>query len=168
MQKQVQVQKQAYDEEEEIDQQEREKVRKFLRYLMKKGLVVTYAYHCQRCNYQWFPKDFDAVLSSATSGGLNLIHKIPPKACARCKSKYWNSPPKRKTKHTSKETSKFSQHKLRSYMGSDKMEFFGHDMLSLKRVAADYRATLQRMDRDEKEIKKLKKWAKQLGVHIQD
>jgi hypothetical protein len=168
MQEQVHAREQVYTEEEDdIDEQELE-IRKFLRFLMKKGLVVTYAYHCQRCNYLWFPKDFDAVLSSATSGGLNLIHKIPPKACARCKSKYWNSPPKRNTKHTSKETTKFSQHKLRSYMGSDKMEFFGHDMLSLKRVAADYRATLQRIDRDEKEINKLKKWAKQLDIHIPD
>ena len=54
------------------------------------------------------PKDFDAVFSSATSGGLNLISRTPPKACARCKNKYWNSPRKRKTARTSIETTDYS------------------------------------------------------------
>ena len=123
MQEQIQIQKQAYTEEDDIDQEEQE-IRKFLRFLIKKGLIITYAYHCQRCNYVWLPKNFDAVFSSATSGGLNLIRRKSPKACARCKNKYWNSPTKRKTNHTSKETTKFSTHVLRSYMGSDKLAYF--------------------------------------------
>ena len=167
MQKQLQAQKQDYvEQEDDLDEQEREKIRKLLLYLMKKGLVIAYAYHCQRCNYLWFPKDFDAVFSSATSGGLNLIHRTPPKACARCKSKYWNSPFKRKTDRTSKETTKFSTHKLRSYMGSDKMEFFGHDMLSLKRILADSRRTSKRIERDDKEIKRLEEYAKKRRIKL--
>lgn len=166
MQEQVQVQKEAYvEEEDELDEREREKIR-FLRYLIKKGVVVTYAYHCQRCNYLWFPKDFDAIFSNATSGGLNLIHKSPPKACARCKNRYWNSPYKRKTRRTSIQTGDFSTHKLRSYMGSDKMEFFGSDMITTKRILADYRETLKRMDRNDKEIKRLDKFAKKYGINI--
>jgi hypothetical protein len=167
MQKQVQAQKKTYvEEEQDLDEQEREKIRKLIRYLMKKGIIATYSYHCNRCNHVWFPTDFDPVLSSATSGGFNLIHRTPPKACARCKNRYWNSPPKRKTRSSSPETTDFGRHKLRSMMGSDKMESFGHDMITAQRMRADYRETKKRMDRDDKEIKKLKELAKKWGLNI--
>ena len=163
---QVEGQKEYSQEEEDLDEQELEKIRKLRRILRKKGLFITYAYHCNRCNYAWFPKDFDAIFSSVTSGGLNLIRQTPPKSCARCKSKYWNSPPKRKTSRTSIETTEFSTHKLRSMMGSDKMEFFGHDMISPKRILADYRRTSRRIAEDSKEIKRLKEFAKKKGIRL--
>jgi hypothetical protein len=53
------------------------------------GLIEVLAYHCNRCNYLWFAKDFDL--------GENILELEPPKACARCKSKYWNKKPVRKT-----------------------------------------------------------------------
>jgi rubrerythrin len=55
------------------------------------GLLDVMAYHCNRCHYLWFPKDFDL--------GENNLDLEPPKACARCKSKYWNKPPVRKTEN---------------------------------------------------------------------
>jgi hypothetical protein len=51
-------------------------------------------------------------------------------------------------------------------MGSDKMESFGHDMITAQRMRADYRETKKRMDRDDKEIKKLKELAKKWGLNI--
>lgn len=68
------------------------------------GLRKTYAYHCNRCNYLWFPKDFDAVNPVNNHGegvyfvGQNIFDLEPPKACARCKSKYWREFPKRTTR----------------------------------------------------------------------
>jgi hypothetical protein len=168
MNKQIQVQKQHeyVEEEEDVDEHQREKIKKWKELLRKLGLIQTVAYHCNRCNHLWFPKDFDAILASATSGGLNLIRETAPKACARCKSRYWNSPPKRKTRSSSIETTDFSAHKLRSYMGSDKMDFFGHDMLTGKRVLADIRRTKKRMAEDDTEIARLKKYAKKRALNI--
>ena len=48
-----------------------------------KGLVAVWAYHCYRCGYIWLPKDYDV-------SEINTLARDPPKACARCKSKYWN------------------------------------------------------------------------------
>jgi hypothetical protein len=39
----------------------------------------------------WFPRGYNPV--------GNILLKKPPKSCARCKSKFWNLDPKRKTKH---------------------------------------------------------------------
>ena len=46
------------------------------------------------------------------------------------------------------------------------MEFFGHDMITGKRILADYRETLKRRDRDDKEIIRLEKLAKKHGINI--
>lgn len=163
MQKQIQKHHLYVDEEEELDERQREKIRKYLLSLVKKGLVITYAYHCNRCNYVWFPKDFDPVFSSTTSGGLNLIDKKPPKACARCKSKYWNSPPRRKTHHTSKETTSYSQHQLRT-MELEKMAIFGHDMLTTKRLRMEKRKIKKAMAIIEKREKELERLKKEFGI----
>jgi hypothetical protein len=48
-----------------------------------KGLVAVWAYRCFRCGYIWLPRDYDVSHS-------NTLAREPPKACARCKSKYWN------------------------------------------------------------------------------
>jgi hypothetical protein len=55
------------------------------------GLTDVMAYHCERCHYLWFPKDYDL--------GENILELEPPKACARCKSRYWNKRPVRKTEN---------------------------------------------------------------------
>ena len=57
--------------------------------LSEAGLKLTLAYHCNRCDYQWFPKDFD-------NPSLNIFDLLPPKSCARCKSRQWDKPRKRK------------------------------------------------------------------------
>ncbi len=69
------------------------------------GLKKTYAYYCERCNYLWFPKDFDPTNMIESSGseyftGQNIFDREPPKACARCKSKYWKALPQRSTENT--------------------------------------------------------------------
>lgn len=56
------------------------------------GLVSVYAYHCYRCNYTWLPRDFDLGWSEP---GQELLHRPPPKSCARCKTRSWNIPPYR-------------------------------------------------------------------------
>jgi len=58
------------------------------------GLTEIYAYHCQRCNYVWLPKDFDFnrhLFNKKTDGfwGHDLFFREPPKSCARCKSRSW-------------------------------------------------------------------------------
>lgn len=61
----------------------------------EQGLQRVYAYHCTRCNYLWFPKDYDYDRTYQEE----IFEREPPKACARCKSKQWMSPRRRKTKH---------------------------------------------------------------------
>ena len=56
------------------------------------GLKAVLAYHCLRCQYLWFPRDYEIVEK-------NIIQITPPKSCARCKSKYWNKKPQRKIKY---------------------------------------------------------------------
>jgi hypothetical protein len=56
------------------------------------GLKAVLAYHCLRCQYLWFPRDYEIVEK-------NIIEITPPKSCARCKSKYWNKKPQRKIKY---------------------------------------------------------------------
>jgi hypothetical protein len=57
------------------------------------GLIQVYAYHCNRCNYTWLPKNFDLQRYTEqwgkTDTGFDLLFRQPPKSCARCKSKYW-------------------------------------------------------------------------------
>jgi hypothetical protein len=71
------------------------------------GLVQVWAYHCQRCNHVWLPKDFDIGfhISMLKPGQKNIGEDLVfsdrehPKACARCKSKYWNRLPYRRTNY---------------------------------------------------------------------
>ena len=86
----------------------------------KLGLTNVWAYHCNRCNYVWLPKDFDMAhdrvemekrkMEFVADFGEDLFYRKPPKSCARCKSKYWNKSPSRKTKNTFKD-SKYFLHK---------------------------------------------------------
>ena len=64
------------------------------------GLERTLAYHCKRCNYLWFPKDFEPVnrrTGNIVYVGENIFELEPPKACARCKSRYWMKHPVRQS-----------------------------------------------------------------------
>ena len=54
--------------------------------LMDMGIRLAYAYFCYRCEYFWFPKDFDPEVE-------NIEDRPLLKGCARCKSKYWNQLP---------------------------------------------------------------------------
>lgn len=62
--------------------------------LSKLGFKTTIVYHCNRCDYLWFPKDFDTVYKDPYL--RDIFNLPPPKGCARCKSKQWNQPRKRK------------------------------------------------------------------------
>ena len=124
-----------------IDDDERIERKKRYALLKKLGIVVTLVYHCKRCNYLWLPKDFDAFFDEIGLADEYLKKMVPPKACARCKSKYWNQSPRRNTSHT-KEDSKF--HKFRRLSGYDKLEVFGHDMLTTKRILARHRVLEKR------------------------
>jgi uncharacterized protein YerC len=157
MQKQIQIQKQAYVEQEEEELDPREKLRRWLECLKKVGVVMTYSYHCKRCNHVWFPKDFDAMFENAFITIDMIINFPSPKACARCKSKYWNSPPKRKTKHSSMKPITDNQAKIRE-RDLDKMHFFGHDMLTIKRLkthARLYRKGIAAIFRVEKKYREV-------------
>jgi hypothetical protein len=73
----------------------------------ERGLTQVWAYHCQRCNYVWLPRDFDLAWygepkahPEATKRGQDLLFREPPKVCARCKSRYWNRFPQRNTFHS--------------------------------------------------------------------
>jgi hypothetical protein len=78
------------------------------------GLINIWAYHCNRCNYTWLPKDFDfdkrePFRKDGKWGvwGQDLFFRKPPKSCARCKSKYWRLPfmqRKSKTAYVDEET----------------------------------------------------------------
>lgn len=76
----------------------------------KLGLRNLWAYHCNRCNYVWFHKDFDMSRDRYELGkrkieivsdfGEDLFYREPQRACARCKSRYRNTLPTRKTENT--------------------------------------------------------------------
>ena len=70
--------------------------KKTLEQLDHMGLKLTFAYHCNRCDHLWFPKDFDVIGENRAM--RNIFNLIPPMSCARCKSKQWNKPRKRKIK----------------------------------------------------------------------
>ncbi len=150
MQKQVQILKQQ-EYVEEVDEEElseREKLKRWLGRLKKLGIVITYSYHCNRCNHVWFPRDFDATFSSSITIGPDIAQYPRPKACARCKSRYWNLPPKRRTVYTTNKPGRFTQKELdyRDMIRSinpDKMNIFGHDMLTVKRQKSMIRKTIQ-------------------------
>jgi hypothetical protein len=58
------------------------------------GLIKVWAYCCQRCNYVWPPRDFDfdmRLRKGQNNLGEDLMYKDPPKSCARCKSRSWNT-----------------------------------------------------------------------------
>lgn len=157
MQKQVQILKQQafVEEEDEEELTPREKLRRWLERLQKLGIVMTYSYHCKRCNHVWFPKEFDAIFESDTITNDYIVKYPTPKACARCKSRYWNSPPKRKTQHSSMKPIDDTQAKLRS-KDLDKMRFFGHDMLTTKRLKTRmrlYRGAFAEMIKAEKKYR---------------
>ena len=61
------------------------------------GLWKVWAYHCVRCNHVWFPRYAKWQHVAKEEIIFNLE---PPKSCARCKSKYWNTLPQREIKKT--------------------------------------------------------------------
>lgn len=50
---------------------------------MEKGLMLMWVYNCLRCGYLWLPRSYDPTTQ-------DIETMDPPKACAKCKSKYWN------------------------------------------------------------------------------
>jgi hypothetical protein len=67
-----------------------------LAHMESMGLRLAFAYHCNRCDYLWYPKDLDVI---GQDKKMKDIFNLPaPKACARCKSEYWNKPRRRKLK----------------------------------------------------------------------
>jgi hypothetical protein len=66
-----------------------------LNYIDEKfGIKQAFVYHCNRCDYLWLPKDFDVYGQHRKS--QDIFNLVPPKVCARCKTKLWNKPRKRK------------------------------------------------------------------------
>jgi hypothetical protein len=67
---------------------------------LEMGLTAVYAYHCQRCNYTWLPRDFDIDNREKYNyTGHDLFYREHPRSCARCKSKSWKDViPNRKLK----------------------------------------------------------------------
>ena len=116
--------------------------------MIKLGLTQTWAYHCLRCNYLWFPKDFDAFTYNTAFGGRNIFFRKSPKSCARCKSKYWKSLPKRKTKHTP----------------DPKKGVYGHDMLTTKRIRAEQREIIRCLAELDKREKFLDDYCKKRNI----
>jgi hypothetical protein len=160
MSKQMQIQldekekaRQEYNESikelVQASQEEDEELEKFRKKIRKRGLIITEAYHCQRCNYVWLPKDFSVKLISDYTTDDGLMNRTGPKACARCKSKYWNSPPKRKTRHTY------------TYEGSEERY---HDMYTSKNLRAAYRRLTRQVAEHDKRIKHLQELAKKSGI----
>jgi hypothetical protein len=147
------------------DEDDEEYLARKKRYALLKrlGIVVTLVYHCKRCNYLWLPKDFDAFSDEIGLVDEYLKKMVPPKACARCKSKYWNQSPRRNTSHA-KEDSKF--HKFRRLSGYDKLEVFGHDMVSTKRILARHRVLEKRRLELEKAKEDLRDKAKICGIDL--
>jgi hypothetical protein len=80
----------------------------FKAYLEQTGLYFCFVYRCKRCGHAWLPRHFNPM-----GDNDNILHKKPPKSCARCKSKYWNLDPKRKTIFVTK-TDNILQHKMRT------------------------------------------------------
>jgi hypothetical protein len=184
MQKQIQIQKQQeYLEEVEEELSELEKLKKRKEFLKKLGIVITLSYHCKRCNHVWFPKDFDVSFENELVTGEDILKVFPPKSCARCKSKYWNLEPKRKTGHTTNRIGKLSEKALKNRellrtISPDKMNIFGHDMLTVTRINSTKRRYKKKLDAinsirrvieemeqfgvDEKVLDKFKKYLKYL------
>lgn len=119
-----------------IDEEEAQVRRKRYLLLKKLGLITTLVYHCQRCNYLWLPKDFDAQFSDYGSIYETIANLVPPKACARCKSRQWNKEPVRNTKRTVAVPEKYDSLGFTTF---DKIDNFGHNMLTLKRLKAHKR-----------------------------
>jgi hypothetical protein len=128
----------AIQEEEELEKQRKK--------LRKRGLVKTYAYHCTHCNYVWLPKDFDAITSDPLNADENIIREIPPRSCARCKSKQWNISPTRKTKRNPDPKNP--------------------ERFSIPRMRAEYRRRSRRIVEDDKTIKHLEEFAKKRGIRL--
>ncbi|MGH9982056.1 MAG: hypothetical protein ACRD6U_10945 [Nitrososphaeraceae archaeon] len=68
---------------------------------MDKNIVAAWCYYCKRCHYIWFPKDHSGYQTYSREKIIDegILDRAPPKSCARCKSKYWNKDPIRKTKY---------------------------------------------------------------------
>jgi hypothetical protein len=69
---------------------------------MDKSIVAAWCYYCKRCNYIWFSKNHSGYQTFGTKDEIideGILDRDPPKSCARCKSKYWNKHPIRKTKY---------------------------------------------------------------------
>lgn len=150
-----------------LEENEEEYARKrWLKRLRKLGIVMAQMYHCKRCNHLWLPKDFDASFNQSEYVTRHLELKQPPKACARCKSKLWNSPPKRKTKHTI-EGAKHRDMFQRIIGNDDKIKLFGHDMITAQRLRLAYRK-LRKMEIDADEARKdLEEKAKLFNIDLE-
>jgi DNA-directed RNA polymerase subunit RPC12/RpoP len=48
---------------------------------IKRERVIVTIYTCERCEHRWTPRK-----------PLETIDPDPPKVCASCRSKYWNTP----------------------------------------------------------------------------
>jgi hypothetical protein len=94
-----------------------------LAHMESMGLRLTFSYHCNRCDYQWFPKDFDIIGESRKM--IDIFNIQAPKACARCKSKQWTKLRKRK--------------RVFKYPIPDNVKNDG--MLTVPRIKAAYRNT---------------------------
>jgi len=125
------------------EEEENERKRKILR---KKGLVITFAYNCNKCNYTWLPRDFDAKTSDPLNAGGNIIRERPPKSCARCKSKQWNLSPIRKTRKNPDPKNP--------------------ERYSITRMQAEYRRLSRRITEDDARIKHLEEFAKKKGIRL--
>ena len=153
MQKQIQIQKQKeyVEEVEEEELSELEKLKRRKELLKKLGIVITLSYHCKRCNHVWFPKYFDVSFQNELLTAEDILKVVPPTSCARCKSKYWNIDPKKKTSHTTNRAGKLSEKQVKSRdlfrtISPDKMNIFGHDMLTVTRINSTKRQYNKKMD----------------------
>jgi hypothetical protein len=135
----------------------------FLERLRKLGIIVAQVYHCRRCNHIWVPRDYNPVFYSPyfMKDEYMLESMKPPKACARCKSRYWNLPPKRKTKRTSLDKSEDRLVDLMILGGMDKLNIFGHDMITAPRLRAFIK-------NQSKILTMMDKIAREKGIELED
>lgn len=93
------------------------------------GLTKVWVYHCGRCNYVWLPKDFDIIGNRKLFNpeqkrfGEDLIFREPPKACARCKSRYWNRFYRRNTKDRHELPEMWGAPRVRAMHRQGKLDF---------------------------------------------
>lgn len=136
---------------EAAKEEEESEIGKWKKKMREKGIVLVDAYHCQRCDYVWLPRDFSIGGTYNVISDDRLLRMTPPKVCARCKSKQWNLPPKRKTKH------------IFDCTCGEKH----HDMFTTKNVRAAYRRYVRDIAEQDKRIKYLEEFAKKKGIRLE-